>query len=73
MTESTKTVPAWWRQVAIVAGLLALLFLVLWLVAGLPGELSESDKREQRICVMSKVMEDSTLDYETAKLLCRQP
>lgn len=71
LTETTpapRTVAWGWKPAAIVAGLLALLFFVLWLLAGLPGELSESDKREIRICEMSKAMGGASV-YE-AEVLC---
>jgi len=63
-----KTVAAWWRPVAIVAAVLALLLFVLWMVTGLPGELSEAEKREIRICEMSKAIGGASV-YE-AEVLC---
>lgn len=77
-TEPTGAIPgrtvAWgWKPAAIVAGLLALLFFTLWVIPGVDAAGKTKTDSEVRICVMSKTMDDPTLDYDTAKLLCRMP
>ncbi len=68
-----KTVPWAWKPLALVATALALVFFTLWVIPGIVAEGKTKTDSEVRVCVLSKTMQDPTIDYDTAKLLCRQP
>jgi hypothetical protein len=64
-----KVDPAVW----VVAAGMALVLVALWAIPGLSGENARKTESEVRVCVMQLVMSDPTVDYDTAKMLCRQP